>query len=192
MKSVKEKQIYETIINKSKFISIIIPLNDVSLVSNEISNIKKEYKDATHYCYSYIINGLEKCSDDGEPSGTAGKPILNVLKQNDLTNVLCVVVRYFGGIKLGSGGLIRAYSNSVRNVLSECEIDDIVNGFYMEISFDYESIKKIDYLLKGIKIDKIFANEIIYKFNISSENLNKIENELNILSKINVKKDCLL
>ena len=80
---------------------------------------KKEYKDSTHICYAYIINSSEKCSDDGEPNGTAGLPILNILKKNNLTNVLAIVIRYFGGIKLGAGGLLRAYSDAANKAVSQ-------------------------------------------------------------------------
>ena len=112
MKTVKKEVTNEIIINKSKFITIIIPLTTIEQIDDILKNIKNKYKDATHYCYGYVINGKEKMSDDGEPSGTAGMPILNVIKKHDLTNVICIVVRYFGGIKLGAGGLTRAYSNS--------------------------------------------------------------------------------
>ena len=108
MKSIQKEITSEIIINKSRFITILTNINDIDKVKEKLEEIKKKYKDATHYCYAYIINNHEKCSDNGEPSGTAGMPILNVLKQNDLTNILCVVIRYFGGIKLGAGGLIRA------------------------------------------------------------------------------------
>ena len=90
--------------------------------------LKNKYKDATHICFSYIINNTKRFSDDNEPSGTAGIPILNVLENNNLNYVLCCVVRYFGGIKLGAGGLLRAYSNSAKECLNKAVLTNIVIG----------------------------------------------------------------
>lgn len=99
-------------INKSKFISTAFNVCTTIEVEIKLAEIRRLFPDCTHVCYAYVLNGVEKCSDDGEPSGTAGKPILNVIQKNKLTNVLIVCVRYFGGIKLGAGPLTRAYSQS--------------------------------------------------------------------------------
>ena len=128
MKTITEIKTNEIIIHKSKFITIITPINSKEEITKILNKVKKEYKDATHYCFAYIIDSEEKCDDNGEPSGTAGLPILKVLKINNLTNVLCLVVRYFGGIKLGAGGLIRAYSTSASEALNKCTIKDIKSG----------------------------------------------------------------
>ncbi len=103
----------ELVIKKSKFITKLYYLDDIDKVEEIINNLKKEYKKATHITYAYIINGKEKAFDDGEPNNTAGRPILNVLKKKNVTNILAIVIRYFGGIKLGAGGLVRAYTKSV-------------------------------------------------------------------------------
>lgn len=103
----------EITIKKSRFITKLIYIDDINRVNDIITNLKKEHKKCTHVCYGYIINGKEKAFDDGEPNGTAGKPILNVLQKKNVTNILAVVIRYFGGIKLGAGGLVRAYTNSI-------------------------------------------------------------------------------
>lgn len=192
MKSIKEDITNEIIINRSRFITVLIKINDIDEIKKKLENIKKIYKDATHYCYAYIINNKEKCSDNGEPSGTAGLPILNVLKQNDLTNILCVVIRYFGGIKLGAGGLIRAYSSSTSIALNKANIVNLVNGFTLTIEFPYENLKQIDYLLKNINIQKDYQTNITYTFNITEEKLKQIENELINLSKIKLKKPITL
>ena len=192
MKSIKEEVINEIIINKSKFITILTNINNIDKVKEKLENIKKTYKDATHYCFAYIINNHEKCSDNGEPSGTAGMPILNVLKQNNLTNILCVVIRYFGGIKLGAGGLIRAYSTSASEALNKANIVNLVKGYKIIIEFSYDNIKQIDYLLKNIQIKKDYTNNITYTFKIKEEKLNKIENELSKLSKIKLKEQITL
>ena len=192
MKSIKEEVINEIIINKSKFITVLTNINDINKIKEKLEDIKKTYKDATHYCYAYIINNHEKCSDNVEPSGTAGMPILNVLKQNNLTNILCVVIRYLGGIKLGAGGLIRAYSTSASEALNKASITNLVNGYNITIEFSYDNLKQIDYLLKNIDIKKTYQTNITYTFNIEKEKFNQIENELTKLSKIKLKKQITL
>ncbi len=108
-------------INKSKFLAYSVELTSLDQVKPFVENLKKEHKKARHFCYAYVYNReviSEKCSDDGEPNGTAGYPILNVIKKKNLTNILVVVVRYFGGIKLGAGGLTRAYTKACAGVLT--------------------------------------------------------------------------
>lgn len=192
MKSIQKEITSEIIINKSRFITIITNINDINKIKEKLEEIKKTYKDATHYCFAYIIQNHEKCSDNGEPSGTAGIPILNVLKQNNLTNILCVVIRYFGGIKLGAGGLIRAYSTSASEALKKATITTIVDGYNLTIEFSYDNLKQIDYLLKNIDIKKDYQTNITYNFNITLEKYKQIENELIKLSKIKLKKHITL
>lgn len=113
---------FEIVINKSRFIAYRYDLDSVEQVKEIIASLKKEHKKANHVCYAYVFNKdivSEKCSDDGEPGGTAGYPILNVIKKKNLTNTLVAVVRYFGGIKLGAGGLTRAYTKSAAGVLND-------------------------------------------------------------------------
>ena len=104
-------------IKKSKFIAYYYEVDDASEVKDIINNLKKEHKKARHIPYAYKINQDMKKSDDKEPSGTSGMPILNIIQKNNLDHVLIAVVRYFGGIKLGAGGLIRAYSSSAKEVI---------------------------------------------------------------------------
>lgn len=119
MRKIKDIIDNTIIIDKSKFITTLYPVETVEEINFILANVRKKYYDATHNCYAYIIdNGnIQKCSDDGEPSKTAGFPMLDALKKNNLTNVLAITTRYFGGIKLGAGGLIRAYSSSVSEAL---------------------------------------------------------------------------
>jgi uncharacterized YigZ family protein len=119
MRKIKDIIDNTIIIDKSKFITTLYPVETVDEINSILANVRKKYYDATHNCYAYIIdNGnIQKCSDDGEPSKTAGFPMLDALKKNNLTNVLAITTRYFGGIKLGAGGLIRAYSSSVSEAL---------------------------------------------------------------------------
>lgn len=173
MKTVKAEVINEIIINKSRFITILSFVSSKEEVNTFLEKYKKIYKDATHYCFAYILESTEKYNDDGEPAGTAGMPILNVLQKHNLTNIICLVIRYFGGIKLGAGGLVRAYSNSASLAIKEAKITDIINGFNVTITFPYDKQKTIDNLKLDIK-DKSFTDKITYNFNISKEDyLNK-------------------
>ena len=179
MKTIKSEMENEIVINKSRFITIVTNVYDVNDVKDKLKNIKKIYKGATHYCYAYIINGYRKCSDDKEPSGTAGIPILNVLKANELNYILCVVVRYFGGIKLGAGGLVRAYSSSVKEILSKCEFGFLIPGYKIVIDFEYENIKQVDFILKDIDIIKAYDERVIYEFKLSIEEYDLLKENLN-------------
>ncbi len=121
-KTIAAKSQNEYVIEKSKFIATAMPCEDELAVHDFIKATNKEYRDATHNCFAYIIGPTkeqQRYSDDGEPTGTAGVPMLEVLKKLDLTNVCVIVTRYFGGIKLGSGGLIRAYSHSVSALIDK-------------------------------------------------------------------------
>ena len=162
-------------INKSRFITVLTPFYDKNDLHDILDKYKEIYKDATHYCYGYILGSYSKCSDDGEPSGTAGKPILQVLENHELTNILCLVIRYFGGIKLGAGGLLRAYAKSASEALKEATILDVIDGYYLEIAFKYDDSKFIDRLLKEQIITKEFGSFITYKLQISKQDFAKIE-----------------
>ena len=167
---------YELIIKNSKFITILYKIKDNN-IDNILLNIKKEYPDATHYCYAYIIDDIKKSSDDGEPSGTAGIPILKVLENNNLTNILCIVIRYFGGIKLGANGLVRAYTKSCANAIKVADLKELVDGINITVTFPYTRLKEIDYLLKDLVINsKSFDNLITYNLNIEKDFLNTIIN----------------
>ena len=174
------------VINKSKFICCLFIINSVDEVYEHLNSIRDKYEDAAHCCYAYIIDNYKKCSDDKEPSGTAGLPILNVLEKNDLTNVLCIVVRYFGGIKLGAGGLVRAYTSSVVSALNN-NIKKIVKGLEVEILFNYDKVKLIENILKNQITNKEFNEFITYKFIISHDDYDLIKDKLkDICLKVNV------
>ena len=191
MKTVKVKITNTYEIEKSKFITIMIPLSDKDKVQEEIENIKKEWKDATHYCYAYIINEFKKSSDDGEPGGTAGVPMMEVLNQNDLYNVLAVTVRYFGGIKLGAGGLVRAYRKSITECINNNQekIIELIPGYLVQIETTYDSQKDIEYNFKRIKY-KEYSDKVIYKIELSEEeyNTNKNKYAFEIIEKKNIEK----
>lgn len=165
MKSIKNNIESTYIVNKSKFITKLYKISNEEETSNILADLKKEYKDATHICYAYIINNIKRFNDDNEPNGTAGMPILNVLEHNDLNYVLATVIRYFGGIKLGAGGLTRAYSNSTSQTLKD-NITEYILGKQIEITFNYDQIKEIDKLLiDELVVEKSFDNSVIYTIN---------------------------
>lgn len=176
MKQIKEKYINEIDIQKSKFIAVILPIYDKNEVKNEIDILRKIYPKATHYCYGYIINGMQKSNDDGEPASTAGKPILENLIINQLNNVLLVVIRYFGGIKLGAGGLIRAYVDASSKVIQKATLYQEKNVDIYKISCLYNQINILkNYLIEmGALILKTEYNEEV-DFYISINNFNEKE-----------------
>lgn len=137
MKTIVDCFSNEIVIQKSRFIGLIRPIKSSEDVKNILVSIRKEYPKATHYCYGYVVNGQCKSNDDGEPSSTAGKPILEVLLKNGLTGVLLVVVRYFGGIMLGAGGLTRAYVDSACQVIGVSKVFDIVNTCIYRVNVSY-------------------------------------------------------
>lgn len=150
MNTIKEDVMGEKIeIKKSVFTTFVNKISCENDAIVLISVIKKNYPDATHICYAYIVDNIERCTDDGEPSGTAGKPILNVLKQKKLTNVLVVVVRYFGGVKLGAGGLVRAYTIATTSCLEKVSIIEIKNNCKVSFHIDYDKAFNI-YLLTNL------------------------------------------
>ena len=192
MKSIKGETINEIIVNKSRFITILVNISETSEVQEKVEHYKRLYKDATHYCKAYIVSNYSKCDDGGEPSGTAGMPILNVLQNNELTNVLCIVIRYFGGLKLGAGGLVRAYSKSVSEALNKANIVSLVEGYYIELEFSYDDTKLIDNYLKDLEIKKIFKEKVQYSFKISCDNYLNIQSFLENKTKILIKEPILL
>ena len=175
MLSIKEDSVYTYEIKKSKFITLLFNVSSLDEINTHLDQIKKEYKDATHYCYAYKVNNLKKASDDGEPSGTAGAPILEVLDKKDLNNILCVVVRYFGGIKLGAGGLLRAYSTSVREAIDHNEIVNYIESYIVKISTNYDNKKRIEYHFKDNIIEAEYTNNIVYLLNIKKEDIELIK-----------------
>lgn len=138
MYRILERYQSEIVINKSRFISVMMPISTDSEVKEILKDLNKEFPKATHYCYAYRVNGKEKSSDDGEPSGTAGRPMLEFLINNELENILVVVIRYFGGIKLGAGGLLRAYVDSCRSVYSVSKIYKVEKHNLYSLVVDYK------------------------------------------------------
>ncbi len=146
----------EFVEKKSRFISNIFYIDNVEKAEEYIKDIRKKYSDATHNCIAYRVikenQVLEKSSDDGEPSGTAGVPILNILQKNNIINVLIIVTRYYGGIMLGAGGLVRAYSEGAKQVVSSTELVRKILGQVIEITIDYKEFEKFKYYCQNSNI----------------------------------------
>ena len=156
----------EIVEKKSRFIAEVFPVVSEDEISAHIEKIKKEYWDARHHCWAYVIGqnpGTERMSDDGEPAGTAGKPILEVIRGRGLTDVLVVVTRYFGGTLLGTGGLVRAYPQAALQGLSHAGILRKVPGVRLKIGTDYTGLGKIQYLLAQREIsilDTVYTDRV--------------------------------
>lgn len=176
MKTIKENVNNEIIINKSRFITYLYKVRDKEEINNYYEKLKKEYKDATHICYAYILNNEMKYHDDSEPSGTAGLPILEVLKKNNLSYIICFVIRYFGGIKLGSGGLVRAYSNSCSQCLLKTTITPFEKNYKIKLEIDYQTNKLLNSIIDDNNIlEKEFTDKIFYLLLINQEIKDKFD-----------------
>lgn len=163
--TIKEKEYSaELVEKKSKFIAKIVKVTSEEDAMNVLKSIKKEHRDARHNVFAYrIANGSERFSDDGEPSGTAGVPILDILRGEKLQNVLVVVTRYFGGILLGTGGLVKAYSGATKEAIAQAEKVEmkLCNEYSVEIDYNYHNI-----LLHYFKEDLIIVRDTEYTNNI--------------------------
>jgi uncharacterized YigZ family protein len=147
-KTVYEGGIGEVVMKKSKFIATVCPVETEDAANEIIEKLKKKYWDASHNCSAYIIgteNPLMRCSDDGEPSKTAGRPMLDVLIAHELTNLVVVVTRYFGGTLLGTGGLVKAYQSATIEGLNQSKLIVKELGLQLQIITDYNLIGKIQY-----------------------------------------------
>ena len=177
MKTINEKSVSEIVIKNSRFITLLIPVFDDTDINKIFEEIKIEYPKATHYCYAYITKSFKKASDDGEPGGTAGIPILQVLEKQTLNYILCVVIRYFGGIKLGAGGLVRAYSKSVRDAIVEADTVTVNEGYKVKVTVSYDEQKNLEYNLKDSYIvSKDYLEDVTYEILIQKEKLDVLSN----------------
>lgn len=182
--SIKKNEVYEETIKYSKFISLIFKVYSKDDVNYCLNKVKEDYPGATHYCYGYVIDNDIRSSDDGEPSKTAGIPILNQITSNDLNYVLIVVVRFFGGVKLGAGPLTRAYAKLAREVINNENIITLIKGYDINIYFNYNDIKNIDYILGTSKIiNKEFNDKIIYNVYVNDDILGMLSNYDVIINK---------
>ena len=164
MYTILKSEKYEVSVLQSKFISYLIHIENLADFDYFYKNLKKEHKKARHICYAYILNDTYKYSDDGEPSSTAGLPIYNVLKGNELKNVALFVVRYFGGTLLGSGRLLRTYSLAAKEVVNLAKKVKLSTFKFVEASIDYQSFDSFkNYLnINNLIINKTLFNDKIF------------------------------
>ena len=158
-------------IEKSRFICYMKHIESEEEYREYLSQIRKKHYDATHVCSAMICHNIQRSSDDGEPSGTAGAPILNVLQKKGLDETCALVVRYFGGIKLGAGGLIRAYSSAVSECLKKAVlVEDQIYPKY-ELKLNYETANRIDHFLRTqtILLDTVYDTDVTYIFALKDE-----------------------
>jgi len=142
----------------SKFIAYACPVNGIEQINNVITRLKKEHHDARHYCYAYVLGYDKKeyrVNDDGEPSNTAGKPILGQINARELTNVIVIIIRYFGGTLLGKGGLIRAYKQAAANALQNASIIKMVQKEKYQICFDLKAVNNVMKIIGESKLEVI-------------------------------------
>jgi|SRR5690554_5154903 len=191
MLTIDQKYSFSQEIKKSLFIADLAPVNTSDEAIAFLEAKKLKHPDANHHCYSYIIGesgNNYRFSDDGEPSQTAGIVIYNVLNKNNLTNIICVVTRYFGGIKLGAGGLVRAYSSSAAGVINVAELKEIIHYKKIKITFAYPYIDSIIKLLEPYEeISKNFLENVSFSYLIPESVLDSIKTELIDITKGKIK-----
>ena len=188
-KTIKENISAEIVEKKSKFIANVFYVESVEEAEEIIRKVKKEHKEARHNCFAFSVFTKEgitnRFSDDGEPSGTAGSPMLNIITSKNITNVLVVVTRYFGGILLGTGGLVRAYTGAFQEALQKVEIIEKEVGKYVKVVTNYQDLEKFKYYLKQNDIDVRnidYTENVDVYIDITDEKLEKLKENLNDLN----------
>ncbi|HOD54210.1 MAG TPA: YigZ family protein [Candidatus Cloacimonadota bacterium] len=193
MKIIKDLIIYEEKIQKSTFIAQLCPVNTWQEAKDFITQINQEHQNATHNCWAYIVGNkgeISHSSDDGEPSGTAGKPMLNVLNKYQMTNIVAVVTRYFGGIKLGVRGLIDAYGGVCDRAIEQSQTEELVFKKCISITTDYDfyNILKHRIAIPELRIlNTEYTDKVVLIIEIHEEKLNflfPILNEMQIRKKL--------
>ncbi|MCG1066948.1 YigZ family protein [Staphylococcus epidermidis] len=170
--TIKQAHSIENVISKSRFIAYIKPVSTENEAKAFIDEIKTKHKDATHNCSAYTVGpemNIQKANDDGEPSGTAGIPMLEILKKLDIHNVCVVVTRYFGGIKLGAGGLIRAYSGAVRDVIYDMGRVELREAIPVTVTLDYDQTGKFEYELASTTFllrEQFYTDKVSYQIDV--------------------------
>lgn len=171
-------------VKRSQFIGTLVPVYNKEEAEKEIKRISGIYHDAKHNCYAYIVGDYSKYSDDGEPGGTAGEPILNLLKHENMNNCLLVVTRYFGGVLLGTGGLLRAYSDCASLAISASEKNQFIEYSIISGNFDYSHNNLINSLISRFNCKIVSSN---YVENVSLEiavTINETENFINQIKEL--------
>ena len=179
MYTIKKDINHELIIKKSRFICYLYKVNNLDDINNYLKDIKEEHKTAKHHCYAYILDNNKKATADNEPSGTAGIPMLNLLEQKELNHVLAIVVRYFGGIKLGTGGLFRAYSTVLKETIELADKEEEITKYKYYIELDLNNSSLLD-KLKNVDIVNKEYSDIIKAELIAKEEIDDYLINLNI------------
>lgn len=151
----------EFVISRSRFITFAVPVTSEAEIDAILDEYRKRYNDSRHVCYAYVLGDKYehyRANDDGEPSGSAGRPILGQIRSLELTNVLVMVVRYFGGIKLGTGGLVSAYQEGARNALEKANIVTKTIGLQVSFTFDYPATNDVNHVINDFNADKVSEN----------------------------------
>ena len=188
MKYVKSYATAEYEEKKSRFIGEVFPVTSVEEAETLIQQVRKKYYDARHHCYAYVLGDeyeTVKQSDDGEPSQTAGMPILNVLKGQEIHDALLVVTRYFGGTLLGTGGLVRSYTNASKAALDVATILTAVEGYEVQAEIPYTLVGKIKYLTERAGILEVGAEygaQVTMTWHVPKELLSAFQNQIQELS----------
>ena len=170
--TIKQAHSIENVISKSRFIAYIKPVSTENEAKAFIDEIKTKHKDATHNCSAYTVGpemNIQKANDDGDPSGTAGIPMLEILKKQEIHNVCVVVTRYFGGIKLGAGGLIRAYSGAVRDVIYDIGRVELREAIPVTVTLDYDQTGKFEYELASTTFllrEQFYTDKVSYQIDV--------------------------
>lgn len=170
--TIKQAHSIENVISKSRFIAYIKPVSTENEAKAFIDEIKIKHKDATHNCSAYTVGpemNIQKANDDGEPSGTAGIPMLEILKKLEIHNVCVVVTRYFGGIKLGAGGLIRAYSGAVRDAIYDIGRVELREAIPVTFTLDYDQTGKFEYELASTTFllrEQFYTDKVSYQIDV--------------------------
>ncbi|MCG1227324.1 YigZ family protein [Staphylococcus epidermidis] len=170
--TIKQAHSIENVISKSRFIAYIKPVSTENEAKAFIDEIKTKHKDATHNCSAYTVGpemNIQKANGDGEPSGTAGIPMLEILKKQEIHNVCVVVTRYFGGIKLGAGGLIRAYSGAVRDVIYDIGRVELREAIPVTVTLDYDQTGKFEYELASTTFllrEQFYTDKVSYQIDV--------------------------
>jgi len=175
-RSVDKSSETEYIINRSRFIGRCFPVTSEEAALSLLGDIRKKHWDATHNCFAYRIGetaSIARFSDDGEPGGTAGMPIMDVLRSKELTDVLVVVTRYFGGVLLGAGGLVRAYSRSAADAVSEAGIVSYIPAKQLSISMDYSRYGAMEqYIRSTVQVEDVeFMENVTMRITVAGERL---------------------
>ena len=170
----------EITVERSRFLAVAAGVTDEKQAAEFVAGVAKRFYDATHNCYAFSAGGAKRFSDDGEPSGTAGKPIMDVLTGRGLTNVLCVVTRYFGGILLGAGGLVRAYSKSAADAVTKAGVVSYLPGTVLDIPMDYSRYGTLEgFIRANAEVRNVaFAQNVVVTVAVEDTNLLKFMKEV--------------